>query len=619
MRKNFVLFILLQLCLEKVVLGEVRFKYKAILDHMNLVRLEWSLDKVKAENLIVFRLTVFLTKTPAVIGFGFSDRGGPENADIVLINVHLLPDNNQIIDAHTNSDGVLIPDSKENYLLLEFEIDEEPGTNRFKVTVVLERKLDSCDSFDYKIETGTVHTIHFIETQSSNHSCDKLLDTLLSSGFKLTEDRIEMKQVQLVKSSFFDGKVSDVLSQSNYFDVKTENINLPNADTTYWCKVHKLEPRFNLKHHIVGFESQISENSKGIVHHMELFHCVTDPSEEARDYNAPCNSEAKPLGLTQCRKVVAAWAMGAGVFVYPDNVGGVIGGESYSPYLVLEIHYDNRYKRDDIVDSSGMRIYYESGKRLRKYDAGILEVGLEYNSKNSIPPNSVEFHLHGHCLGTCTKAALPSQGIFVFASQLHTHLTGRRVWTSLIRNGKMIQVVNSDNHFDQMFQEIRLLKKPVNIRPGDAILNTCVYNTESRTNMTLGGFSIRDEMCVNYMHYYPACELEVCKSSIADDTLDTFFEGMRRYEFANTSADFSLSQNFNGIRWTPLTSAILSNLYDKAPIAFSCNSSLGTNIPQVYKSIRNGDERKYFQPIDVTNMPSKYAPEDPKLDQHCRN
>lgn len=61
-----------------------------------------------------------------------------------------------------------------------------------------------------------------------------------------------------------------------------------------------------------------------------------------------------------------------------------------------------------------------------------------------------------------------------------------------------------------------MLKKPVRVLPGDGLVNTCVYNTGSRRNMTFGGFSIRDEMCVNYMHYYPLAELEVCKSSISD-------------------------------------------------------------------------------------------------------
>ena len=35
---------------------------------------------------------------------------------------------------------------------------------------------------------------------------------------------------------------------------------------------------------------------------MELFHCMKDPSENMKSYNNECTSEAKPKGLSQCRK-----------------------------------------------------------------------------------------------------------------------------------------------------------------------------------------------------------------------------------------------------------------------------------------------------------------------------
>jgi len=44
-----------------------------------------------------------------------------------------------------------------------------------------------------------------------------------------------------------------------------------------------------------------------------------------------------------------------------------------------------------------------------------------------------------------------------------------------------------------------------------------------RNNITLGGFAISEEMCVNYVHYYPKIELEVCKSSISSESLQTYF------------------------------------------------------------------------------------------------
>lgn len=49
-----------------------------------------------------------------------------------------------------------------------------------------------------------------------------------------------------------------------------------------------------------------------------------------------------------------------------------------------------------------------------------------------------------------------------------------------------------------------------------------------RDNVTLTGFSISDEMCVNYIHYYPQVDLEVCKSSIPTTYLQDYFEYLKQ-------------------------------------------------------------------------------------------
>lgn len=41
---------------------------------------------------------------------------------------------------------------------------------------------------------------------------------------------------------------------------------------------------------------------------------------------------------------------------------------------------------------------------LRKYDAGVIELGLEYIDKMAIPPLQKEFPLTGHCIAECTSA-----------------------------------------------------------------------------------------------------------------------------------------------------------------------------------------------------------------------
>lgn len=53
----------------------------------------------------------------------------------------------------------------------------------------------------------------------------------------------------------------------------------------------------------------------------------------------------------------------------------------------------------------------------------------------------------------------------IFGSQLHTHLTGIRVLTRHIRDGRELPELNRDNHYSTHFQEIRSLKRQVRILP----------------------------------------------------------------------------------------------------------------------------------------------------------
>ena len=77
-----------------------------------------------------------------------------------------------------------------------------------------------------------------------------------------------------------------------------------------------------------------------------------------------------------------------------------------------------------------------------------------------------ECHSNSHkCLTLFTFKGFPPRGIIVFASQLHTHLTGVRVWTRHFRGGVELPELDRDNHYSTMFQEIRKLKRRVNVLP----------------------------------------------------------------------------------------------------------------------------------------------------------
>lgn len=43
-----------------------------------------------------------------------------------------------------------------------------------------------------------------------------------------------------------------------------------------------------------------------------------------------------------------------------------------------------------------------------------------------------------------------------------------------------------------------------------------------------GGFGILEEMCVNYVHYYPLTPLELCKSAVQPSSLQAYFRTLSR-------------------------------------------------------------------------------------------
>ena len=381
----------------------------------------------------------------------------------------------------------------------------------------------------------------------------------------------------------FDARNIDVDSRkknSSSTNVDVGGIIVPSVETTYWCRLIRLPNDFNHKTHIVQYEPIIQSGSESLVHHMELFHCELNDNIQPQPplWNGKCTDPSMPPELKTCKRVIAAWAMGAPPMIYPGHVGLPIGGVNYSLFVMLEIHYNNPEHLSNMMDTSGIRLYYTH--HLRPVDAGIIEIGLEYTDKNSIPPGSI-MELDGYCVSECTRASLPRYGIKVFASQLHTHLTGVASWTRHIRGGLELPELNRDNHYSPHFQEIRRLPRTVTVFPGDALIHVCRYNTMDRSNITLGGFGIRDEMCVNYMHYYPKTNLEVCKSSIDNEYLNRYFDRMHREEWQNTSRHYSVSDNYRNIEWNSKRTKELDSLYRTSPLSMQCNQSSGERFPVI--------------------------------------
>ncbi|XKL67505.1 hypothetical protein PGB90_002996 [Kerria lacca] len=469
-------------------------------------------------------------------------------------------------DVWTDKDGNINVDTQQD--CKNFDVTFHRTYAKFTFT----RKFDTCDNEDYIIEDGTTHIVWLKGKGPINDVNNLNIDDAYEKGMQRTQ-LLKNIEIETIKKPKYTRTI----------EFKVDQVSVPGSDTTYWCKVIELPEYLDKLHHIIEFEAIIQRGNEGLVHHMEIFHCETSADISISLYNGPCFNEERPTDTQVCKKVLAAWAMGATPFFIPQETGLRIGGKNFNKFVMMEIHYNNPELKTDYVDSSGMRLYVTS--MLRKYDAGVIELGLEYTDKMAIPPKQESFTLSGYCIAECTSISLPPHGITIFGSQLHTHLTGVQVITRHVRDGRELLELNRDNHYSTHFQEIRLLKRPVVVLPGDALITTCRYNTQNRENVTLGGFAIKDEMCVNYVYYYPKIELEVCKSSISYQTLFTYFRYMNEWENQNTSVNYGISTNYGNIEWNQKRAENLHNLYDDMTLSMQCNASTGRRFPGDWENI----------------------------------
>ncbi len=300
------------------------------------------------------------------------------------------------------------------------------------------------------------------------------------------------------------------------------------------CSIHKTPG--NRKQHIVGFRSILpTEVESRHIHHFLLHRCIPP---EGRTEDAPrlfdhllghreeCYLLSQPSGRIPthyCTEVVHVWAVGQLPNFFPEHVGIPIYPNEY--YL-LQMHYDNPQVNSGIQVNHALEIFYT--ENLRKHDAAMLTFGELTPAAPSImvPPNSLAHQIYGHCGSGCTSAMLPPKGIKVFASNLHTHLAGRGVRLIHIRNGKELPWISYDDNYNFNFQQIRILREELIILPGDTLINRCIFeNTDRQGNVTIGGFSTRNEMCTGFVWYYDKIpNVAVCRSEIRSQEYRQFVQ-----------------------------------------------------------------------------------------------
>uniref|UniRef100_W5M446 Dopamine beta-hydroxylase n=1 Tax=Lepisosteus oculatus TaxID=7918 RepID=W5M446_LEPOC len=530
------------------------FPYQVPLDPQGNLQLSWNISYPLQE--LCFRLLVKDLRYGVL--FGMSDRGEFLNADLAVLWSDGFK--SYFGDAWSDAQGNIRLDEKQNYELLETHRAPEGFYLLFK------RPFSTCDPKDYLIEEGTVHLLYGVLDRPVT-SLQMLNHSLASCG---------VQRVQLLRP---DIPAPRLPPDVRTLEVLAPSVSIPSQETTYWCHIYEL-PAHMPKNHIVMYESVITPGNEAIVHHIEVFECAPQ-FDSVPQYSGPCDSKMKPRSINYCRHVLAAWAMGAQAFYYPDDAGLALGGTGSSRFLRLEVHYHNPLLLTDTGRAASKPTKpFPTPSQLR-FDFGAVSFLVRTGVWSVVEEVSKSARLPAVTVSPRTSQALSPEGIKVFASQLHTHLTGRSVRTALVRQGREVEILQEDNHFSTHYQIIRTLKKMVKVLPGDVLLTKCVYNTADRDRATVGGFGIEEEMCVNYIHYYPRTDLELCKSHVDEDYLQKYFSFINRFQGKETCNcnQATVTDQFATLRWDQFSKDVLKSLYNTAPISMHCNQSSAVMFP----------------------------------------
>ena len=94
---------------------------------------------------------------------------------------------------------------------------------------------------------------------------------------------------------------------------------------------------------------------------------------------------------------------------------------------------------------------------------------------------------------TVAFQALPHDGINIFATQLHAHLTGRKLWISHKRGNKTLREVNRDDNYSTWIEKI------VPEKPMTKFLPVCRACADSNQLMIVFYFRDQEELAAAYI------------------------------------------------------------------------------------------------------------------------
>ena len=268
--------------------------------------------------------------------------------------------------------------------------------------------------------------------------------------------------------------------------------------TEYICEQRTLTAPTTAATAFHQVKTQVINQEGSVLHHIWIYACdgVTS-SDGARVDQGPysCNGIEGECGI------IAGWAVGAKDYCEPPNVGAYIDfGSSNGKVFKIEAHYDNTQLKPT-TDQSGMRLHFTP--TLRPLDSSVVVLGMDYWDREFLIPGSKSSHsLTNICPIEATSRL--SEPLYAYSWNPHMHLYGKTMVSEHYRCGQKIGELGRIGNFEFDNQQTYLFPKPIKILPGDSIVTTCTYDTTAVTpGPVLGGEETTDEMCDNYLSFYP--------------------------------------------------------------------------------------------------------------------
>lgn len=317
------------------------------------------------------------------------------------------------------------------------------------------------------------------------------------------------------------------------WEVRFGDYTIPSSATTYSCQAFNLQNSMqNTARHIVAFRPKIQESTAAHVHHIVIHSCTDGQFTQHHATPRVCDDQTFGDRRQSCSSIIYAWAVGMGDLILPTEAGIRMGGANGVKHILVEIHYDNPQQLSNVVDRSGVEMFYVN--TLRTHDAGVLWVGDPTVSMSqqhttpypvgNLPGSTGSVHRQATCPGDCT--AHFTSDITVFASFLHMHNYGQTIVSDHYgSNGQKVRTLNRIDFWDNGFQQFTPIG-PYTVSAGDSIQTHCVFNTAQQSTTVQFGSSTEQEMCMEFIMYYPAQQrgnapLEMCGMRASSSAVDS--------------------------------------------------------------------------------------------------